>query len=284
MCDTINNSMKCEICKNEIHKNNIGRHLRIKHYVSCKEYFDLYLKVDTDGLCICGNETKYKGGIRGYNKYCSNSCRASNELKSHVVADITKERIRVALKKSKNAEEHYKRMSLNRKGVNNPRHNRSSEDWKKSYEKQSNTIKEKIKRGEFTPCVTNSWANSRCKLNVDGFSKLYRSSWDAAFQILNIKCEYEKLRIPYISPFDNKEHIYIVDFIDYEDRIVYEIKPTSCKNNSIFKIKEVALIDWCNKNDFGYSIITEEYFQVNAYRINYINYDEKIYKGMKQFL
>lgn len=118
----------------------------------------------------------------------------------------------------------------------------NSETWKKiwsdpndhaEYKKRfynsrpehSKKIKELIASGKFTPCITNSWANSKCKLlHVNNYEKFYRSSWDAAFQILNPDFEYEKLRIKYIGE-DNKEHNYIVDFINDDKKILVEIKP-----------------------------------------------------------
>ena len=55
-------------------------------------------------------------------------------------------------------------------------------DKKIANKKTSNTIKKLITEGKFTPCVTNSWANSQCKLlTINGYLKYYRSSWDAAF-------------------------------------------------------------------------------------------------------
>jgi len=153
-----------------------------------------------------------------------------------------------------------------------------------SNKKQSLLMKEKIKNGEFTPCITNSWANSKCRLKIEGFNKFYRSSWDAAFQILNPDCEYETLRIQYISPKDNQKHNYIVDFIDRENKIIYEIKPESNKDNEIVKAKENAAKIWCEENNYKFKFISNDWFKENANKIIYEKYDDKIKKGMKQFL
>lgn len=52
--------MECLICNEEV----IGTlwcHLRNKHKLTYKEYYDLHLKSDTDGICkYCGNVTKFK--------------------------------------------------------------------------------------------------------------------------------------------------------------------------------------------------------------------------------
>ena len=113
--------------------------------------------------------------------------------------------------------------------------------------------------------------------------KYYRSSWDAAFQILNPDFEYEKLRIIYIGN-DLKEHNYIVDFINEDKKILIEIKPNKLINLNKNILKENAAKQWCENNGYEYKIISNEYFKIHAKEINYDQYDEKIYKGMKQFL
>jgi len=152
------------------------------------------------------------------------------------------------------------------------------------YTKQSITMKNKILMGEFTPCVTNSWANSRCKLIINGYDVKYRSTWDAVFQILNPSCEYETLRIKYISPKDNKTHSYIVDFVDNVNRITYEIKPKSNRSNDVVLAKEQYLIQWCHYHGYTYSIIDDDWFSKNAHQVDYDLYDDKIRKGMGQFI
>ena len=173
--------------------------------------------------------------------------------------------------------------SLSRRGENNPCKKISKEKWKEIGRKVSIKLKERIKNGTFTPCVTNSWANSRVKIKLDGFDALYRSSWEAAFQILNPICKYEKLRVGYTG-IDNKWHNYIVDFIDEASRIVYEIKPKSFMRTEINQLKAKSLNEWCIINNYTCQTISNEWFKNNANKIDYTKYDEKLYKGMKQFL
>jgi len=143
-------------------------------------------------------------------------------------------------------------------------------------------LKKKIASGEFTPCVTNSWANSRVKIELDGFEKKYRSSWDAAFQVLNPLCEYEKVRIVY--KIDDEEHVYLVDFVDEQQRVIYEIKPRSMRGSKTVRAKREAAIRWCEKNDFEYVEINEHWFQQHAHKIDYACYNDKLKHGMRQFL
>lgn len=159
-----------------------------------------------------------------------------------------------------------------------------TETYANSHKKLSRIMKQKIASGEFTPCITNSWANSRCRICIDGYTKFYRSSWDAAFQILNPNFEYEKVRIPYVSPIDNQWHNYIVDFVDENNKILYEIKPSSNKSSKIVLAKEKYAKEWCNREGYTFKFISEDYFELNTKLIDFDAYDEKIHKGMCQFL
>ena len=48
-------------------------------------------------------------------------------------------------------------------------------------DKISNALKEKIKNGNFTPCITNSWSNSKCLYK----DKKFRSTWELMFYFYN---------------------------------------------------------------------------------------------------
>jgi len=67
--------VKCEICKKNF-KNNVGLGVHInKHNINSKEYYDMYLKKDGEGICpTCGKSTKYLCFAKGYAKHCSNKC------------------------------------------------------------------------------------------------------------------------------------------------------------------------------------------------------------------
>ena len=122
---------------------------------------------------------------------------------------------------------------------------------------QSITIKRKILEGSFTPCVTNSWARSRCYIDNIPF----RSSWEAMFYLTS-KLPFEKIRIPYIS-IDSKQHSYIIDFHDEKNKILYEIKPNGNKIDEIVILKEKAALNWCLLNGWSYVFIDEDYLNTN---------------------
>lgn len=129
-----------------------------------------------------------------------------------------------------------------------------------SNKKQSETMKRKIMNNEFTPCVTNSWANSRTKVTVDGTEYKFRSTWEALFWIKNQELEYECLRIPYYDSQLEKRRVYLVDFVDNLNNVVYEVKPKSNLDNQNVKDKTSSLVDWCRENDYRFEVVTEDYF------------------------
>jgi len=210
------------------------------------------LKEDDRHCKICGNKTKFIG-IRDrkvYNDFCSDKCL-------------------------------YEYRSNEQIGYNNNVFKiKDKEKWKENI---SNAIKNKILSGEFTPCVTNSWCHSRVESLINDKIIKHRSSWESFFHIKTPNLEYEKIRIPYV--FENVEHNYIVDFVDDENKILYEIKPRSEKTKIKNKIKRKYAIEWANKNKYVYKIIEDEWF--------FNNYDEKLIedqpnkekllKNLKQF-
>ena len=149
--------------------------------------------------------------------------------------------------------------------------------------KNENSIrmKQKIKNGDFTPCSTNSWCHSKYKIKFIQNNKLIsvtvRSSWEAIFQLLNPTLLYEKLRVQYIG-VDNKLHNYIVDFIDIDNKIVYEIKPDSCKELKNNILKNNALINWCKANNYNMQYIDENYFKTHNFNISLLDYTDDEYK------
>jgi len=280
---------KCKICNKKFKSKKIAQALAIhlkQHNISTKEYYDKYYKKEIEGNClICNKETQFQTISTGYRLYCSNKCQLKN-IKHKPHSDKTKNKIKYKLInycESEEGKKQRKEMGKNRTGKNNPVHKITKQQRKEISKKQSKSMKKLIQEGKFTPCITNSWANSKCRLVINGFDKFYRSSWEAIFQIVNPSYIYEKIRIPYIG-VDNKKHNYIVDFVDEENNDLYEIKPSVNIKNKTNKLKELAAIEWCNNTNYTYKIISDKWFKDNAKNINYKNYDEKIYKGMKQFL
>lgn len=170
-------------------------------------------------------------------------------------------------------------------GINNTSHRMSIETRNNAKNKQSITMKKKIADGSFIPNITNSWAGSKVKLLINNEYKNYRSSWDAFFHLCNQKLEYEKCVIPYI--YKGNKHNYIIDFIDRDNKIIYEIKPDAIKNRDINLIKFDYANKWCKVNDYKFVIIDNKWFKENFTKnINLLEGQECktiIEKRLKQF-
>jgi hypothetical protein len=166
--------------------------------------------------------------------------------------------------------------------LNNPNKIISEEQKVIRNNKLSIKIKDKILSGEFTPCVTNSWAKSRTYINDIPF----RSTWEAYFYLLNSDLNYEYTRIQYI--FDNKNKIYITDFTDSINNIIYEIKPDSEIATDINQAKFEAINRWCIENNYRFVLISNEWFKMNYNEENLkkVQCDtsrEKMRRNLKQF-
>lgn len=142
-------------------------------------------------------------------------------------------------------------------GCKNSFHNISDESRKNMGSKISKKIRKRILDGEFTPNITNSWSNSKISVNINGELKFVRSSWEAYFYILNKDLSYELIRIPYLDEKTNKVRSYITDFCDFNNKIIYEIKPKTRVKDNFLKIKEAK--KWCEINSYSYVIITQEW-------------------------
>jgi hypothetical protein len=147
---------------------------------------------------------------------------------------------------------------------------------------QSRIMIDKIKSGEFTPNITNSFTKWDAKILLeDGTYKKFRSSWEACFWYSNRNLKYEYMRISYIDQ-NGLDRTYIADFINESGDILYEIKPKSYFPPQ--KNKMDSIISYCNSNGI-------KFMWINEYNImNYIDIDifegenykqlEKLFKGI----
>lgn len=179
------------------------------------------------------------------------------------------------------------KLTSERMKVSNPSILYYDKIFTKAYRKRhSKRMKDKIANGEFTPNVTNSWANS--KVNLKMFNINFRSSWEAYFYAKMFKNNhnifYEKIRIKYYDSILKKYRNYITDFTDEENKVIYEIKPFSNKSNKNNVEKEKYANIWCIENNYQFIFICEDWFKEN-YDENLLKElnNDKIFKGMKQF-
>ena len=68
----------CKICgKSTVNNNGLISHVSQIHGFSSKQYYDLYVKSENDGICEnCGKPTRFIKFSRGYARFCSRSCTA----------------------------------------------------------------------------------------------------------------------------------------------------------------------------------------------------------------
>ena len=66
----------CKVCGYETeNRQSFNSHITHKHHIKSKEYYDMYLKKENDGICpTCGNLTAFRNMWYGYNKHCCTRC------------------------------------------------------------------------------------------------------------------------------------------------------------------------------------------------------------------
>lgn len=136
-----------------------------------------------------------------------------------------------------------------------------------SRKRNSTIMKDKILSGEFTPNSNNRNTHWDAYYN----NKKYRSSWEALYQYFNPDALYEKLRIAY--SFNGKEKIYIIDFIDYTNNIVAEVKPEELCCGEQFEIKINALKRWALDNNFTVRLAGRDYFRTKGVPLDWQKFD-----------
>jgi hypothetical protein len=219
---------------------------------------------------------RYSGSGKGFSKYCQ-SCTKIGVWRRNLSSEKLKERGKkikeiklkfyqtyhgkeVAKEIGRKNSEKLKSFFKTPKGIDN---------IEKSRKYNQQIMTEKILSGKFTPNSNNknTYWNSYYK------DKKFRSSWEALYQFLYPNDEYEKLRITY--KFNEKTYIYIVDFINYNDKIVTEVKPKEMCDNQKFISKFNSLQYWCKTNGFTVRIATQEFLVSHPFPNNLQNFDSK---------
>lgn len=182
----------------------------------------------------------------------------------------------------------HESISNRQMGDKNTSHRMTEESFKSMCKKNSEKMKLNIKEGRFMPNITNSWSKSRCDISIIRNSEVVnlktRSSWEAYFQIYNPNLLYEKLIIPY--KFKKEEHNYIVDFVDHDNKIIYEIKPNSTSHDKKNLAKERYAKKWCIYNGYKYIMIKNRWFKrhYDEYLVIGQPCEEKLIRNLKQFI
>lgn len=140
---------------------------------------------------------------------------------------------------------------------------------KRVAKKLSKIMKDKIRNGEFTPNITNTFTHWDAVIELkNGEIKKFRSSWEACFWYCNKHLLYENIRIPYVDEYGDKK-TYIADFFDDKTNMLYEIKPKKYYLKQSYKMDKI--IEYCKKNDYIFKWVNE---------FNIMNYvDKSIFNG-----
>lgn len=200
----------------------------------------------------CGKITPFHHNC--YRSYCCVNCSRSDPTKTSeemykVAAEKRKVKMQEILNDPIKGKEYRRKISEKSKIYNNLPEVRAN---------RSKAMKERIRSGRWTPCITSKYTHWSICIN----GKKFRSSFEGIFYIYhnlykNDKLQYEKVRIKYKTD-DNKDHVYIVDFYDFVNKILYEIKPESEIHNNKNMLKAEAARDWCKQNDHKYVFICED--------------------------
>jgi very-short-patch-repair endonuclease len=231
-----------------------------------KENFDRIYSIDTEQRASaekeCRSLTSVKGGVNCQKEHKEqiksnlnigtpwNKGMKGNYPYSHPCSENAKKRIGDANRGKKN-------------GMFGRTH---SEEYKNELSKK---IKKLILLGKFTPNSNNR------NTHWDSFyqNKKYRSSWEALYQYFDNDAEYETLRITY--KFNNKDYIYIVDFVNHKTKIVVEVKPRELINNEKTKAKISAAKGWCFRYGYTFVLADKDYLISQPMPDNLTEFDIK---------
>ena len=135
--------MECKIC-NKIFTNSqsLSKHLSSKHNISAKDYYDTYLKLSNEGICLtCNRYTKFLNITKGYQKHCNSKCAQLDPNCNNFIKDNPQ--------KNPEIQNKTKQTLLNRYNVTSPA--------------KSNIIKQKMRE----TCLSKyGVTNIYCKPNV----------------------------------------------------------------------------------------------------------------------
>lgn len=160
------------------------------------------------------------------------------------------------------------------RGEKNGMFGKKLSDKEKQY--RSILMKEKILSGEFTPNSNNR------NTHWDSFykNKKYRSSWEALYHYFDNDADYETLRLPY--KFDNKDYIYIIDFVNHKTKSVIEVKPIEFINDKKTQAKVSAAKKWCKTNEYTFILADKDYFLSKSLPTDLTEFDNKTQEKIRK--
>ena len=281
--------MICKICNLEIGNKGISSHLRRRHGISNKEYYDQYLKKPDEGICpICHKETKFDTILTGYRDYCSTKCL---NLDPKIRAKIEQTSIeRYGVKCNLNIEETQMKARKNSQSTEakSKRAKTNLERYRAENPYASEEIKQKMKQDNLEKYgVEYSWQREDVKEKIKQTS-LQRYGTTSPTQSDEVKQRAKKLKQTKLESFA-KEHdcisreeviktygygwTYVMNNIGVE--FLYCGNTAFVKNSDICKIEKYSQINHYQSSLFEQEII--DYIK-SIYNISFITNTRDILK------
>lgn len=261
---------------------NISRHLDSD---SCNRFF--YAMEEPHFCNYCSKELtiksySYVGWNKGFSKYCP-QCTKLGVWRTNLSEDALKDRgekISEAKRKFYRTEKGKKTAKSNGKKISSSlkefhKTELGAAARQKSAKLNSEIMRNRILNGTFTPNSNNR--NTHWDSEYNG--KKYRSSWEAVYQYFYPDALYEQLRIEY--NYNNRTHIYIVDFLDHKRQVVCEVKPKEMCSDKRTQRKLDALYKWANENGYKVEIFSEENILLNP-EPDYTLFDENTTRKLRK--
>lgn len=178
--------VKCEICRREFDNfKGLSSHLRQKHKIKSKEYYDRFVKKEDEGICVeCGKKTNFTSLKNGYLKFCSVRCVHANQ---EVLGKI-----------SKTCEERYGGL-----GLSSPILKEKIEATNmKKYGVKNNYTRQEIKTKSHSPESLEKVLNTKKKNNTFNTSKPEKKLESELRKLFpDLKTQYKSELYPFACDF-----------------------------------------------------------------------------------
>lgn len=158
----------CCICGESVYKvrSVIGRHLKNKHNMTKKEYYDTYFFREMDGACLnCNLPTKWVDDFFIYRTHCSISCSVSSQWKNHDFQTMMSNKTSMQVSEYWKNEEYRKAQSERMSKI-------STEQWNNSEHRE-------MMSNAMSKCLTERWKIPEFReMRLDVSSKVMNKNWE----------------------------------------------------------------------------------------------------------
>ena len=261
--------MKCILCELEIGNRGISSHLKRRHNMTNRIYYDTYLKTDNEDICrICGKETKFDTIITGYRDYCSSKCaNLDPKIRSKIEATTVE---KYGVKCNLNLDDTKKKANKNSQSeeAKNKRKQTNIKRYGAENVYASEQIKEQIKQTNIEKYgVEHNWQREDVKEKIKS-TNIERYGTEYAHQSDIVKQHAKDIRQAKLELFIKENDcisredviheygcgwLFVMDKIDVE--YLYCANKAFVKNSDIPKIKKYSEINHYQSSLFEKEII-----------------------------